>query len=180
LKENRWLILSHSKQDVEVLDGKDGEYTPPVEAGTPKLPSACASSSAPGSGAPAKGSRMSTRDVQLGRAVANNRMEVVVKAAELQEQATLKATQLSVASRLDCMKRCLGVQQAMHAKTIAATREATAVHRQAVDNDRKMAREHNQSQQVIEFTKMFRESGETPMEAIRLAREAVYGPEGGR
>jgi hypothetical protein len=180
LKENRWQNLSHSKQDIQVLDDKDVEYTPPMEAGTPNSPPVRASSSAPGSGAPAKRSRMSTRDAQLSHAVANNRMALVVKAAELQEQATLKATQLSAASRSDSVKVQLGVQQAMHAQTISVASEATAVHRLAVDNDRKMAREHNQSLQVIEFTKIFRESGETPMEAIRLAREAVYGPEGGQ
>jgi hypothetical protein len=68
----------------------------------------------------------------------------------------------------------------MHVQTMAATNEATNVHREAVQNDVKMARQSNQSRELIEFTKMFRESGETPVESIRLAREAVYGLGGGQ
>jgi ribosomal protein L11 len=53
---------------------------------------------------------MSSREVQLGRAVANNRVEVAIEAAELQEIATLKATELNAASMSDCMDRQLSVQ----------------------------------------------------------------------
>jgi hypothetical protein len=100
-------------------------------------------------------------------------MEVATKAGELQEKVTFKATQLSVASRSDCMDRQWSVQQAMHAQTIA-------VHREAVQNDKKMARESNQSQELKDFAKIFRESGEAPMEATRLARGAVQDLGGGQ
>jgi hypothetical protein len=167
------------------------DFTPPVQSTGAKRKVSQGGSSANDGETQVKRSRLSTRDLQLSKAVASDRLEVALKKAKLQEDAMIKVCKMSASAKSDVttkqlaaqkelMDQQLSSQKAMNNKRLDAEKamhtEALQVQRDADKAATGVARETFQAQQVIEFTKIFRESGELPMEAIRLAKLAVYGP----
>jgi hypothetical protein len=100
-------------------------------------------------------SRTSGRDVQLGKVVANSRMEVAVKSAEMREATSLTVTELNMKCKKDLMDR----------QEIIALRQLGSADRSL--------REKNRRKEILEMTTLFVASGHGPAEAMKLAKEAM-------
>jgi cell envelope opacity-associated protein A len=172
--------------------GSDKDFTPPAQttAAAAKRKVVQGGSNANDGDGQVKRSRLSTRDLQLSKAVVNDRLEVAMQKAELQEAAMVKVAELCAAAKSEKKTKQLAAQRALMDEQLAAQKAMNderlaaemAMHAQTLEAQRqadkaatRVARESYQAQQVVDFTKMFRESGETLVEAIRLAKLAVYG-----
>jgi hypothetical protein len=180
--------LLHMQVDA---DGSDKDFTPLAQttAAAAKRKVVQGGSNASDGDGQVKRSRLSTRDLQLSTAMVNDRLEVAMKKAELQEAAMVKVAELCAAVKSETTTKQLAAQRALMDEQQAAQKAMNderlaaemAMHAQTLETKRQaaatgVARESYQAQQVVDFTKMFKESGETLVEAIRLAKLAVYGP----
>jgi hypothetical protein len=114
-----------------------------------------------------------------------------MKKGELQEAAMVKVAELCAAAKSQTTTKQLAAQRALMDEQLAAQKAMNderltsymAMHAQTLETQRQadkaatgVRRESYQAQQVVDLTNMFKESGETLVEAIRLAKLAVYGP----
>jgi hypothetical protein len=93
--------------------------------------------------------------MQLGEVVANSRMEVAVKSAEMREATSLTVTEVNIQCKKDLMDR----------------QEKIAIRQ--MESAERSLREKNRSREILEMTKLFVASGHGPAEAMKLAKAAV-------
>jgi hypothetical protein len=108
-----------------------------------------------GGGGKVRRSRTSDRDVQLGEVVANSRMEVAVKYAEMREASSQTVTKLNIKCKKDLMNR----------------QEKIALRQ--LESAERSLRENNRSRETIEMTKLSVARSHSPAKAMKLAKEAV-------
>jgi hypothetical protein len=151
---------------------QSGQNTPALSAEkTPPKPS---SDLAGKSGKANKRSRLSGRDAELGKAVASQRMEVAVKTATMREQAAKNVLGMELAAKremteqqIEAMDRATLVQQS----AVDVQKAAVEVQKAAVD----VERERYKSNELMEVTRMYVASGKVPAEAMKLAKQVVFG-----
>lgn len=172
---------SSSEEDVQDLteDFRAHECTPEGSA------AAAGPSSSDPEGRSVKRSRRTARDMQLGGIVADGRMQVAEKTAELKQANSMKLAGFSMGKKEEQLDRLEKVQNSIADKHIAAAaadrdvqKEAVAVQRDALNEQKKHNMEKLQGAEILELMRMYVAGGSAPAEARRLARRDVLGEEG--
>jgi hypothetical protein len=162
-------------------DGSDEDFTPSMQTTAAKRKISLSGSSASIGDGQVKRSRLTSRDLHRRKAVATDPLELTLNKAELQGAAMVKVAELSGTAKSDTMNKQLVAHTALMDEQLAAQKAMNderltaekVMHSETLEFQRQatvLARESNQAQQVVDFTEMFKESGETPIEEIRLAR----------
>jgi hypothetical protein len=86
--------------------------------------------------APAKRSRLSSRDQRLGQSLADNRLKVAERSAELREQIAKDVVDLTLKGKKELMDMQTKVQVKIANDDRAVQRDMIQVHRDALDMQR--------------------------------------------
>jgi hypothetical protein len=114
-----------------------------------------------------KRSRLSRRDQRLGQSLADNRMQVAERSAELRELAAKDDTQ----GQKELLEMQTEVEERIARDDRVVQRDIVQVHRNAIE----MQRDNKKSVDVTQMTRLYVADGMKPAEARKLALKDVIG-----